>query len=81
VAIEALRDIQRVAESAFTGGGAAVFLGDTTPSTATYRFWVTSTGAFYVADGSVWVQIPGTPGADGVDGADATPGKKQYLWA
>lgn len=77
MAIESLRDVARVGVSAFTAGGGAVFLGDTTPSTATYQFWVTTSGAFYVADGSVWVQIPGTPGADGVD---ATPGKKQYLW-
>lgn len=44
-------------------GGASVYVGDTEPDSATYKIWVTSTGAIFVWDGEVWFQAGGTGGS------------------
>jgi hypothetical protein len=56
----------------------AKWVSATAPDPLVYSDWYTLDLRHFIRTDGVWVEVPGTPGADG---ADATPGKKQYLWA
>jgi hypothetical protein len=66
MAIQALSDITRAAQSAFAAGGGAPHVAATPPADPVATpFWVDLDGQLAVWDGAAWFEVVGTPVADG----------------